>query len=387
MADPEPPIDSLDPTSPEAVEAHLVNLAEERAKRELKVPRIELRRLVDYAGDIVAQSSIPSLDYGIASLNRLAPIPMRSMGTLMGPTGAGKTALAMTLAAHRTHYQGKPGANQGPSVHFLMELTEPQLAARRAAQLGRFSWQQVLGGAMTRAEIEETLAGENLFVVKPPRGVDFVDYAKRVLDEVGKVTEGTPLAVVDYLQRIKGKGRDLRESVSNVVDDLVDLTESRDMYTILLSKGSRAGSRAMRAGGRGEQLVDAAAESSAIEAGSSVVLAITYENRDGGNETDVSLEIAKGRFGATGARIGMRFHGASGRWEELDEAPLSKADRAAEGDLFAVLRGKPEGFVNRTALVKAAGLNKAQGLATLRRLIVPGGPIEERDGILFMRGN
>lgn len=370
----------------EALEAQILSIEEARAKKE--PPRIELRRLSDFAGDIIAQSSVPELDYGIARLNAAAPIPMRSMGTLVGPTGAGKTALAMTLAAHRTRYVGKPGPNQGPTAYFLFELTPAQLAARRTSQLSRFTWRQVLGGVMARHEIEQTLAGENFFVFKPPRDGDFIDYAKRCLDEIAKVCPGTPLLVADYLQRIRGKGRDMRELTSNVVDGLVDLVESRDMYGLVLSKGSRGGSRSMRDGKtRGEALIDVAAESSAIEAGSASVLAITYENRDGSDETDVRIEVAKGRFGASGASIGMRFHGPSGRWEELDELPMTETQKDAEAAVMDALDKAPDGFASRNDLAKATGGKRAEILAAVKRLLVPNGPIELRDGRIHRRSN
>jgi len=370
----------------EVLEAQILSLEDARAKKD--PPRIELRRLSDFAGDILAASLLPELDYGVAGLNAAAPIPLRSLGTLVGPTGAGKTALAMTLAAHRTRYAGKPNPKQGPTAYFLFELTPAQFAARRAAQLSRFTWRQVLGGVMAAHEIEQTLTGENFYVFKPPRDVDFIDYAKRCLDEIGKVCSAPPLLVADYLQRIRGKGRDIREVTSSVVDGLVDLVESRDMYGLVLSKGSRGGSRSMRDGKtRGEALIDVAAESSAIEAGSAAVLAITYENRDGGDETDATIQIAKGRFGASGAAIGMRFHGPSGRWEELEELPQSKGDREVEEGLMAALDRTPEGFKSGSDLVKEAGVNRQAGLKAIKRLHVVNGPIEKRDGRYVRRSN
>lgn len=376
--------------SPEQLEAQILSLEEQRARRRGELAEgsqvIDLRRLSDYSDEVVQQSKLPTIDFGLESLNRLAPLPIRSMATLLGPTGAGKTALAMTLAAHRTRYSGTPAANQGPALYMLFELTPPQLTARRAAQLSPYTWGQVLGGALSAVEIRDVIGGENLFVVKPPRDVDAIGYAKAALDKLRELSPGVPLLVVDYLQRIRGKGHDTRERLSNVVDELVDLTESRDMYTLLLSKGSRGGSRTMRDGKtRGEALVDAAAETSSIEAGSSIMLAITYENRDGGDTTDASLQIAKGRFGATGAQIGMRFHGASGRWEELEGVPLSKLERDCEDKIRDALRSCPDGYETRTALVKAAGLQKQAGLSTLKRLCVPGGWIETRDGRLYMK--
>jgi replicative DNA helicase len=375
--------------SPEKLEAHVLSLEDERTKREAKNPRIELRKLSDFAADIVAQSSIPEMDYGVSRLNALAPIQMRSMATLVGPTGAGKTALALTLASHRARYADKPTRFQGPCAYFLFELTCAQFAARRAAQLSRFTQRQILGGIMTERELETTLVGEHFYVFKPPRGIDFIEYASRCLDEIAKTSPGVPLLVADYLQRIKGQGRDMRETMSNTVDNLVDLIESRDMYGLLLSKGSRGGSKMMRDGKtRGEELVDASAETSAIEAGSAAVLAITYENRDGSDTTDMRIEIAKGRFGATGANVGMRFHGPSGRWEELDEVPLTNGERTAEEAVLAALSLKPEGYESRNALVAATKGNRQQVLSAVRRLLnVQRGKLEIRDGRVVRRGN
>lgn len=355
-----------------------------------KRAQIEIRTLAQLAPDIVAQSTVPEMDWGIDGLNAKAPIQIRSMGTIVGPTGSGKTALAITLGAHRCRYGKVPGKGQGPCVYFLFELTPAQLAARRTAQLSRFTWRQVLGGVMRQDEIEATLLGEHFYVVKPPRRVDLISYATRVLDHIAEIDPGEPLLVLDYLQRIKSSdrgGRELREQTSDVVDSIVDLVESRDMYGLLLSKGSRVGSRAMRDGKtKGEALVDAAAETSAIEAGSAAVLAITYTDRDGGDIMDARVEIAKGRFGATGSSVGMRFHGPSGRWTELEHVPMSPGERAADERVLAALdAAPPDGYASRNALCLVAKGNRRENLEAMKRLFVPGGPLEERGGRLYRR--
>ncbi len=351
-------------------------------------PEIDVCRLSDLADGIIAQSKVPTLDFGIRGLNDKAPLPMRAMATLLGPTGAGKTSLAVTIGAHRARYSTEPTSAQGPTIHLLYELTREQLAARRVSQVAPFSWRQVIGGALTADEIAAFLVGEHYYVVKAPRGAGLTDTAKRAMDEVQKLSPGTPLLIVDYLQRIKGGGNDIRQSTANVVDDLVDLTESRDMFTLLLSKGSRAGSRSMRDGKtRGEALVDAAAETSAIEAGSAVMLAITYENRDSDQvgPLDARLEVAKARYGITGAAVGMRFDGARGRWIEQDGLPLTGAEREATDRVLKAARGQATGFDSATELHKAARGNKAENLAAIRRELQIVGRLERRDGRIFAR--
>jgi replicative DNA helicase len=333
--------------------------------------------LSDFAADIVEQSKIAALDYGFMSLNAKAPLPMKAMATLVGPTGAGKTSLALTWGAYHARFDEKPAPSQGPTIHVLYELTSSQLAARRVAQASSYSWRQVLGGALSAVEIVSFLQGEHYYVVKPSRGMKVEEVIKRSLDAAQKRSPGTPLVIVDYLQRIRVDGRDRREQMELVVDSLVDATESRDMYTLLIARGSRSGSFRMRDGkSRGEELVDTASETSAIEAGSAATLVIAYENREGEDTLDARIVVAKARYGETGAEVGARFVGASGRWTELDSVPLSKGEREASERIVDAARGKPDGFDSATKLSEAAGGNKQANLAAIRRELRIGGGLE-----------
>jgi hypothetical protein len=136
---------------------------------------------------------------------------------------------------------------------------------------------------------------------------------------------------------------------------------------------------------KGEALVDVSAETSAIDYGSAMILAITYENREGEGTLDASIEITKDRFGPTGSSIGMRFHGASGRWEELAEVPLTQAERTANKRILDAVDGEPAGFESRNTLSTAAGGNRKVNLVAIRSLLVPGGALEERDGRIVRR--
>jgi hypothetical protein len=358
-------------------------------------PAVQLELLRDLAPRVVAQSKIPELDYGFTGLNAKAPLPMRCMATLLAPTGAGKTSLAMAIGAHHSRFAGTPKGSQGPTVHLAFELTPEQLAARRAAQRSSQSWRRVLGGALTAVEIEQLLDGEHYYVARVPRGANYLDVAQRVLDEAQRRSGGIPLLIPDYLQRIRGDGSDPRVATSRIVDDIVELTESRDMFTLLVSKGSRASSRTMRDGKtRGEAHVDGGAETSAIEYGSAAIMAITYENREGEQEVDVRVAIPKGRYEATGSEVGMRFDGASGQWTELVGLPPTKAEREAEVRILATLKAVPAGFPSFNeayhALKTYAADNKKgdRGAANKAwgRLTLPGGPIARlADGQYILR--
>ena len=354
------------------VAARLARIATVDVEKDRRPRIVPMREL---GAAILEQSATPVMDWGVDGLNRLAALPVRSMATLTGPTGGGKTSLALTLATHRARYDERPGDRQGPTLYVQLELTPAQLAARRCAQILPYSWAQILGGALRDDEMRDALSPEHVYVLKLNSRSDAMAEIRRAMDDLEKIEPGTtPLLVVDYLQRIRGQGRDARESATRVVEDLVDYTESRDMHTLLLSKTSRDGSRRSRDGSTGgEALVDATSETNAIESGSAVMLAITFDNREGEDTTDAKIVIAKGRFGATGAAVGMRFHGPSGRWVELDGPPMTSGQREIREAVVEAVNNAVDGFESRNAIHKSIGGNKSAVLRAVEDELKQGG--------------
>lgn len=328
-----------------------------------------LKRAVDYIPDIDAEAALPCVSTGLANLDRQLGGGLRCalISTLIAGTGRGKTSLALQIAAAH--------ALRSPVVYYSAELTGAQLVARLIAQRTRYSWRQILANEIDPEEREMVLRDLNLYVIG--RQANPLDVLRETTKHLAGLGEGQVLLVIDYAQLVKHAQVDMRLGVMSVVEAILSMTQESLLATLVLSQGNRSSARAMREGeGTAEEFIDAGGESSAIEQESANVMSLLYKPRDNVIEHEVTVAVSKARLNVPG-KIGLRFHGPSGRWTELSDIPLTPADQDRKARILAELdRSAPK---SRAAIHQAIGGRK-QAVLDLLRILVDAGAVREVPG-------
>ncbi len=282
--------------------------------------------------EILREGALPKISTGLPSLDRALDggFRVRTVAVLVGGPGAGKSSLSLQIGAHH--------AESGGSVLLYSgEQTRGHLAARAVGQRLHRRWGEVMDGAVSLDEMHAALDHLRLYVLSRCSNpiTAIVHEADTILARDG----GTLLVVVDYAQLVADlAAKDIRTGMIIAADSLLKLAEERDVAVLVNSQGSRANARRMREGdGEAVDFMDVSAETSAWERNASTVIALTGGTEKGvGGSRLVTAMLAKGRM--TGdARVGLRFYGATGVWEDMGEALRPTAERQAELEDEAVL--------------------------------------------------
>lgn len=277
------------------------------------------RRAVDLVDDIIAEAALPWVSTGIASLDERLGGGLRAkmLHLLVAGTGKGKTSLAVQMNALHSE--------TGPSLYYSGELTGAQLAARVIAQRTGASWRDVMKGQIPPHVMRSVLGPLNLRIIgRCPAPITAL---RRAIDAMLAENAGVPFVVVDYAQLIADIGEDNRLAVMAATRELLAIAESKPIVLLVLSQGSRASSKAMREGsGSAEDYTEAGAETSELEKSAGTMIVLVYATEDGVTTHEVTAMIPKGRMSGSG-RVGLRFHGPSGRWEDLGFAPVTPAEQ------------------------------------------------------------
>ena len=300
---------------------------------------------------IVAESKLPWVSTPWPTLDEAlgGGLPVGTLTVVTAGTGRGKTSFAAQLGAH--HGKG------APCVYYMGELSKQKLAARVVAQRRRLPWRDVLRGQVPEAEMRRVLTGLDLRILaKTEEPAEVIEAALDRAAERG----GPVMLVIDYTQLLTDlDDRDTRIATTRVVRWLLKTTVARGLITIALAQTSRLNAAHLRAEHemRAEDAVGTAAESSAFEQDADNVLTLRIRNDEG----EAEILVAKARLRGPG-KVGMKFHGASGRWEErkLEDA----ADRDAK-KLEETLRTLNDSgiYPSKEGLRREAGLSSKRAFA------------------------
>jgi len=270
--------------------------------------------------DRVVRTGFPALDEILGGLQRSDMIVLAARPSL------GKSSLALTIARNAALEQGAHVAI------FSLEMAREQLVWRLlAGESGVDSRRLRLGGQTEDEErriMEATgaLSEAAIFIDDSPmlRMVEMRSKARRLDNE-----RGIDLVIVDYMQLIRGDGRESRvQEVSEVSRSLKELARELDVPLIAVSQLSRAPE--WRASHR-PQLFDLR-ESGSIEQDADVVVFIYREDmyyttkeaweRDHPEQPYpkgiAEIMVAKHRNGPTGT-VNLRFRDRTVKFESMEQ--------------------------------------------------------------------
>ena len=282
-----------------------------------------------------------------AELAKVAHLGPESLAVLVGPTGRGKTALALQVAA--------AVAETGVRVLYASaELPADELVSRVIACRagGGMPWRTVLaapGDEHVKAAattLAATSIGKNLMLWTP----------------MGRERHGAALAtvarqaearfiVVDYVQRFIDDDGDTREAVRRMSGLLRDLSRQRQGWpgaaVLALSSIARpkypffATVDAVRQSPV-DELEGSGKECGELEYDATLVLAYTADRgEDGRPERPACIRVVKQRGGVDGAEVGFTFHGPAGRFTPRKLEPRASAPATQPRGQGAPQRGVP----------------------------------------------
>lgn len=313
-------------------------------------PRTSVR-MSDVVDGIMALRKLPVMSTPFANLNAKlhGGFRLHDITNIIAGTGKGKSSLACELAAHH--------ARTAPVVYYVGEMTPELIAARIIGQRAGRPWTSVLD-SMDPSEMRAVLADLQLYAV--PRSPTPVEDITKALDEIALYDghRGVPMVIIDYVQLLADASRDVRSGMIAAVRGVKNLILERDVIGIVLSQSSRTGAKKIRDGvGESEELGDTGAESAELENSATNTLVLSYATKDGANVHDVQVHITKCRFGGT-SKIGLRFTGATGRWEELARAPLLPAETERRKGILENVDRHEQGRCHGSGATCARALSK-----------------------------
>lgn len=280
---------------------------EQPEQQPASVRRVLWRRCRDDVDTILARADEPWVALRLGG-NELITARNGATIILVGPTGRGKTSLALSLLVEHAR-------DCGPAIAMSLELPADELTARAIGSRREASWRDVLTGGVPRAEMLGALP-ERLARIDR-RDATLAALAAAV-GELRALYPNEPILVaVDYVQLIGADATDdIRPRVGRVMRDIDALAREKRVVVLALSQGSRASSRALSSGERiGADTTDAGAESADLERWATVTLAIGslgVASEDG--TCAVELSIGKSRMGGGDRVLPARMCGRTGRW-------------------------------------------------------------------------
>lgn len=326
---------------------------------------VRISKVVD---EILGEAALPVISTGFMGIDTQlgGGLRARMIHLIIAGSGKGKTSLAIQIAARH--------AETSPVLYYSGELTRAQLAARLIGQRTDQSWRDVLRGHVSREDMLAVLRPLEFDIL---RGPDPVKVIATAADEMLARGRGVPLVVIDYAQLVADIGKDPRLNLMLAIRQIAALVETRSIVLLLLAQGSRVSARAMRNGAGGgantEDFIDAGAETSDLEKFASTVIVLSYQTADGFATHEVTAMIAKQRLGGP-CKAGLKFHGPSGRWEDLGHAPASVAARKERErtEQIVELVGRHPRHWTKTELKKSAGGDSGPTLKLINKLLEDG---------------
>lgn len=255
------------------------------------------------------RGGIAGVPTGIKPLDDALGGLQRGLHILAAEPGAGKTALALTVARTASAQYGLP------VVYASFDELPERLAIKVLASAGRVSASDLGSGraepARLAALIEQHGASlRHLSFVAGGLRLTPADLMDQVRDRIAAAGTDTGLVVVDYLQPwaaalASQASTDLRVATGQAAMVLRELANEIDCAVLLVSAQSRSG--------QGTANMTSLRESSDLEYAADSILMLTNEPEAlfGGGKHARILTIAKNRFGSSSVRVPLVLDGAT----------------------------------------------------------------------------
>lgn len=279
----------------------------------------------------------PSISTGFALLDAeinggLYP----GLHVLGGPTGLGKTAIALQMA-------DRAAAQRVPVLYVSLEMGRYELVCRSLARIGHekgpasYTFAELINGSAADSHIDELTrryldeVGRDLFMMEGNFGLTVEKIRKRV-EEIKTQVGRYPLVIVDYLQAIEHEDPRLsdKQKIDHAVLSLKRM--SRDLFcpVLVLSSFNREATK------RSKGALESFKESGGIEYTADTVIAMGKPEQDeimlladeAPGRRLVILEVLKNRRGQTGRRIKLNYHPAQNHFQEPEAEAQPKQNAA-----------------------------------------------------------
>ena len=254
------------------------------------------------------------ISWGIGRLDRRLYTDYGDFVIVAGRPSAGKTALALQMAAYMA---------QQASVGFYSletspaKLTNRLVSNRCIVDFGRINRREMNQDEWIRAAKGKTeLAALQLEFV-PASGWSVQDILSTALARRHKVV------FIDYLQQLRGRGRDRFEQVTNISLDLHAMAQTHGILVVALSQLSRASASRNDAA---PTLTDLR-ESGQIEQDADAVLALYVNPDEDAPLDDRKLRVLKNKEGTLG-EFSLSFDGTTQTFAEYMDGQLAAARQA-----------------------------------------------------------
>ena len=254
------------------------------------------------------------ISWGIDRLDRRLYTDYGDFVIVAGRPSAGKTALALQMAAYMA---------QQASVGFYSletspaKLTNRLVSNRCIVDFGRINRREMNQDEWMRAAKGKTeLAALQLEFV-PASGWSVQDILSTALARRHKVV------FIDYLQQLRGRGRDRFEQVTNISLDLHAMAQTHGILVVALSQLSRASASRNDAA---PTLTDLR-ESGQIEQDADAVLALYINPDEDAPLDDRKLRVLKNKEGTLG-EFSLSFDGTTQTFAEYMDGQLAAARQA-----------------------------------------------------------
>jgi len=289
----------------------------------------------------------------------------RQLTVILGGPGAGKSALAISLARYLT--TPRDGYQVPPVLMVSTELEFQEVAARFASPLLGKPWRDVVRGEALYSQVAPLVQGYPVHVLDTTNlDIRFEAGLTQIYELVKRVEKRygvPPILIVDYLQELAAnvEATEVRQKTTLVATALRMVSQKVPCAVIAIGSVSRAGYGnslgAIREANEPVGYIALAKESGHIEYASATVIFVDVEEEETSIHRTGRLVVAKSRHGQTGF-CGVRFDPALGTYQYLEgTGHLSKKSRELDTTRVRIidLLQKNPGKFTRADIVKTIG--------------------------------